>query len=29
LEVFDESAQRFATLSLFPGDREVPSNALD
>jgi len=29
LEVFDESAQRFATLSLFPGDREVPSDALD
>lgn len=29
VEVFDESAQRFATLSLFPGDREVPSDALD
>lgn len=29
LEVFDESEQRFATLSLFPGDREVPSDALD
>lgn len=29
LEIFDESAQRFATLSLFPGDREVPSDALD
>jgi transposase len=29
LEVFDESAQRFATLSLFPGDREVPCDALD
>ncbi len=29
LEVFDESAQRFATLSLFPGDRQVPSDALD
>lgn len=29
LEVFDESAQGFATLSLFPGDREIPSDALD
>jgi transposase len=29
LEVFDESAQRFARLSLFPGDRELPSDALD
>jgi transposase len=29
LDVFDESAQRFATLSLFPGDREIPSDALD
>jgi transposase len=29
LEVFDESAQRFATLSLFPGDREIPCDALD
>lgn len=29
LEVFDESAQRLATLSLFPGDREVPCDALD
>jgi len=29
LEVFDESAQRFATLSLFPGDREIPPDALD
>lgn len=28
LEVFDESAQRFATLSLFPGDREIPCDAL-
>src|SRR5438128_6219353 len=29
LEVFDESAQRFATLSLFPGDREIHCDALD
>jgi transposase len=29
LEVFDESEQRLATLSLFAGDREIPSDALD
>ncbi len=29
LEVFDESAMRFARMSLFPGDREIPSDALD
>ena len=29
LEVFDESEQRAATLSLFPEDREIPADALD
>ena len=29
LDVFDESAHRFAKLSLFPGDREIPADALD
>ena len=29
LEVFDEAAQRVATLSLFPEDREIPVDALD
>ena len=29
LEVFDEAAQRAATLSLFPEDREIPADALD
>jgi len=29
LEVFDEAEQRYATLSLFPDDREVPGEALD
>lgn len=29
LEVFDEVEQRAATLSLFPEDREIPSDALD
>lgn len=29
LEVFDESAQQFRCLSLFPEDREVPVQALD
>jgi hypothetical protein len=29
LEVFDESAERFRPLSLFPDDRTVPSDAVD
>jgi hypothetical protein len=29
LEVFDEAEQRAATLSLFPEDRELPTDALD
>jgi transposase len=29
LKVFDEEQQRYATLSLFPDDREVPSAAAD
>ena len=29
LEVFDEAEQRFTTMSLFPDDREVPSDAID
>ena len=29
LEVFDEAEQRAATLSLFPEDREIPTDALD
>ena len=29
LEVFDEAEQRYATLSLFPDDRQVPSEAVD
>lgn len=29
LEVFDESRQQYATLSLFPEDRELPSEAID
>src|SRR3984893_6702353 len=29
LEVFDEAEQRFTTLSLFPDDREIPSDAID
>jgi hypothetical protein len=29
LEVFDEAAQRAATLSLFPEDREIPADARD
>src|SRR5882724_9156441 len=29
LEVFDEEEQRFTTMSLFPDDREIPSDALD
>src|SRR6516225_811340 len=29
LEVFDEAEQRYATLSLFPDDREVPAEAID
>jgi len=29
LEVFDEDEQRYATMSLFPDDREVPADVLD
>jgi transposase len=29
LEVFDEREQRYTTMSLFPDDREIPSDALD
>jgi hypothetical protein len=29
LQVFDEDEQRYATLSLFPADREIPAEALD
>ena len=29
LEVFDEEEQRFTTMSLFPDDREIPTDALD
>jgi transposase len=29
LDVFDEDEQRFATMSLFPEDREVPADAID
>jgi hypothetical protein len=29
LEVFDEAEQRYSTLSLFPDDRELPSEAID
>ena len=29
LQVFDEDAQRYTTLSLFPEDREIPTPALD
>ena len=29
LEVFDETTQRFQSMSLFPDDREVPVQALD
>ena len=29
LDVFDETEQRFTTLSLFPHDREVPADAVD
>jgi transposase len=29
LEVFDEQEQRYTTMSLFPDDREIPSDALD
>ncbi len=29
LEVFDEAAQRFSTLSLFPGDRQLPADVLN
>ena len=29
LEVFDEQEQRYAAVSLFPDDREVPADALD
>jgi transposase len=29
LQVFDEQEQRYTSLSLFPDDREIPSDALD
>jgi transposase len=29
LDVFDEEEQRYTTMSLFPEDREIPSDALD
>jgi transposase len=29
LQVFDETEQRYATMSLFPDDRELPADALD
>ena len=29
LQVFDEDAQRYTTLSLFPEDREIPAPVLD
>jgi transposase len=29
LEVFDETEQRFTTMSLFPDDRELPADAVD
>jgi transposase len=29
LEVFDEEAQHYTTMSLFPDDRELPADALD
>jgi hypothetical protein len=29
LEVFDEQEQRYSEMSLFPDDREIPSDALD
>jgi transposase len=29
LEVFDETEQRFTTMSLFPEDRELPADAVD
>jgi transposase len=29
LEVFDESEQRYTTMSLFPDDRELPADGLD
>src|SRR5262252_9697354 len=29
LEVFDEAEQRFTTMSLFPDDREIPTDAVD
>jgi len=29
LDVFDEAAQRFTSLSLFPDDRELPADAID
>ncbi|MEK9133296.1 MAG: IS1634 family transposase [Pseudomonadota bacterium] len=29
LEVFDESHQRYTTLSLFPEDRQIPADAID
>ena len=29
LQVFDEQAQRYASMSLFPEDREIPADAVD
>jgi transposase len=29
LDVFDEQEQRYATMSLFPDDREIPADAVD
>ena len=29
LQVFDEQAQRYASMSLFPKDREIPADAVD
>jgi transposase len=29
LDVFDEKEQRYATMSLFPDDREIPADAVD
>jgi len=29
LDVFDETEQRYTTMSLFPDDRELPGDALD
>lgn len=29
LQVFDEQEQRYASMSLFPEDREIPADAVD